>query len=944
MKPFKLCRTLLSLLVAQTLPLVTMAALASDTGSLEGQLQREKDKRPIANTRIVIKESGMEAITGPNGNYRFSDLAPGTYTLAVKANGVIALEKSVTVAAQQTSRQDLEINTALNALETITVMAQFAPYETARAAQQEAPNVVNITTADEMRKLPDVSTAETVRRLPGISLETDTGEGRFINIRGLDADLNSTTFGGLRLPPSNNATPFSGGRAVALDAIPTGLVGALTVTKTNIPEQDAEALGGTIEITPKTAPRSGAPFLQGNIGTGRENLRGTKITDLSFTAGGRWGGSEPADSGIVAYRDRPFSIVVTAAYYEDKRGIDDVEPSFLDDGVSPLNALGSIDQRYYQYNRKRHGYGVDLGYQPDANNSYYVRGFDAGYTETVHRNRLTINLDGSPTSEGDRLVDGVSFQKTLRDEKEKISNQVFVVGGKNLLGEQTLDYRLGYTKGGFKKFYDYNATYDSSVTSTIRYNNSGPGNVPRFDIAAANYLNPATYTLSRFQNSTADIDDHEWSPAANLLIPVSWGGFENESIKIGATARLRERTVNGQPYSFAANPLPLTSAITGDNITFYDGNYQNGPNIRTGYLQGVVGPQLISSNNRINAALQFQRDKEDIYAAYGQYQATLGKLGLIGGLRIEDTKANYDANAKGLDAVGNTFVAPVSANKSYVNFFPSVQGRYEIDSTLIARAAFSSTIARPGFIQINPSLNINPGAGTVAQGNPGLKPTTAYNLDVTLEKYLPHAGVLSIGLFDKEISNYIANILTNQTFPNNGLFAGFVGSARVFTYANVGKAYARGLEFSYEQRFRELPGAFGGLGAGVNWTYVDSKFEIRPNEFSTLPSTSKNTVNATLFYEKYGLALRVGYYYTSRNLWAVGGPTTNNAGIPDTFSDPRGYVDFGSTYAFNKNISVYFNGKNLTDTPLKFSEGSSDRPIQREFYGRTYQAGVRFDF
>ena len=35
-----------------------------------------------------------------------------------------------------------------------------------------------------------------IRRVPGVSLETDTGEGRYINIRGLDADLNSTTFGG----------------------------------------------------------------------------------------------------------------------------------------------------------------------------------------------------------------------------------------------------------------------------------------------------------------------------------------------------------------------------------------------------------------------------------------------------------------------------------------------------------------------------------------------------------------------------------------------------------------------------------------------------------------------------------------------------------------------------------------------------------------------------
>ncbi len=941
MKPFKLTYTLLSMLVAQTIPL---AALAADMGNLEGQLQREKDKRPVAGAEITIKESGVKAITASNGNYIFRDLAPGTYTLVVKTNGAIAVEKTVSILADKTSRQDLEIGTAMNALETITVMAQFAPYAIARAAQQEAPNLVNITTADEMRKLPDVSTAETVRRLPGISLETDTGEGRFINIRGLDADLNSTTFGGLRLPPSNNATPFSGGRAVALDAIPTGLVGALTVTKTNLPEQDAEALGGTIEITPKTAPRNGAPFVQGNVGTGRENLRGTNISDVSITAGGRWGGGTLPDSGIVAYRDRPFSVVVTAAYYEDKRGLDDVEPSFLDDGTSPVNALGSIDQRYYEYNRKRHGVGIDLGYQPDGNNSYYLRGFDAGYTETVHRNRLTINLDGAPAQAADKIVDGVSFQKSLRDEKEKISNQVFVIGGKNMLGEQTLDYRLGYTKGGFKKYYDYNSTFDSTVSGTIRYDNGGPGNVPRFTIAAPGYLDPTTYKLSRFQNSTSDIDDHEWSPAANLQIPVSWAGFENESVKFGATARLRDRSVNGQPYSFAANPLPLTGAISGGNITFYDGNYQNGPNINTGNLQNLLGPQLISASNRTNAALQFQHDKEDVYAAYGQYQATIGKLGVVGGLRVEDTKAAYDANAKGVDATNATIIAPVSANKSYVNFFPSLQGRFEIEDSLITRAAFSSTIARPGFIQINPSLNINPGAGTVAQGNPDLKPVTAYSFDVSVEKYLANSGILSIGFFDKEIKNYIVNILTTQTFPNNGLFAGFVGAARVFTYANVKNAHARGVEFNYEQRFRELPGALSGLGAGANWTYVNSKFEIRPNEFSALPSTSKNTVNATVFYEKYGASIKLGYYYTSRNLWAIGGPTTNNAGIPDVFSEPRGYVDFGSAYVFNKNLSIYFNAKNLSDTPLKFSEGTADRPIQREFYGRTYQAGLRFDF
>jgi outer membrane receptor protein involved in Fe transport len=55
-------------------------------------------------------------------------------------------------------------------------------------------------------------------------------------------------------------------------------------------------------------------------------------------------------------------------------------------------------------------------------------------------------------------------------------------------------------------------------------------------------------------------------------------------------------------------------------------------------------------------------------------------------------------------------------------------------------------------------------------------------------------------------------------------------------------------------------------------------------------------------------------------------------------------MDLGASYAFTKSLSFYFNAKNLLNTPHAFYEGSPDRPIQREFYGQTYQAGVRFDF
>jgi outer membrane receptor for ferrienterochelin and colicin len=92
--------------------------------------------------------------------------------------------------------------TPSTAMSVVTVQAQRTSVSEARAAQKDAGNIVNLVTVEEMRKLPDVNIAESVRRVPGISLETDTGEGRYVNIRGLDSDLNSTTFGGLRLPPS----------------------------------------------------------------------------------------------------------------------------------------------------------------------------------------------------------------------------------------------------------------------------------------------------------------------------------------------------------------------------------------------------------------------------------------------------------------------------------------------------------------------------------------------------------------------------------------------------------------------------------------------------------------------------------------------------------------------------------------------------------------------
>ncbi|HEX7916858.1 TonB-dependent receptor [Rudaea sp.] len=931
--------------------LVPSGVLAAD---LAGHVDASRDKRVVAGVTVRLRETGATTTTDDNGNYAFSGLAAGTYTVELLADGKVGSTQRVAV-NNGVARADLHLDQNVAMLESVKVLAQRTTTTIARAAQEDAPNLVNLTTAAEIRKLPDVNAAEAVRRIPGISLETDTGEGRFINIRGLDSDLNSTTFGGLRLPPSNNASPFGGGRAVAMDAIPAGFIGALTVTKTNLPEQDAEALGGTIEITPKTAPRDSAAFAEGHLGTGREDERGTGISDFSATVGGRFGFGSHDDKAIPAYADRPFSIVATVAYYENKRSIDDVEAGYVDNQpTTPDKAFAAFEQRYYLYHRKRHGYGLDLGYQPDADSQYYIRGFDAGYTETVNRQRLIYNFDGNPTvdpANKNGLIDTTAnggFDKTLRDEKEHIDNKVFAMGGKNVIGDNTLDYRVGYTRGSFNKPYDYNSDFNyPTPDGVVTYDNTTDPNFPRFSTAGATPLNPSLYNLASIVNSTQNIRDHESSFNVNYKIPTQLSSFADENVKFGFNVRLRDRTASGTQNSYADIPsIPLTQADYGSGITFYDGHYQNGPQIDMNAIRKLLqGLQpTVSINNTVNSLSQYAKDKEDVYAAYGQYQFGFDKLSFIAGVRVENTHARYDANgvSTSQDSSGNTVinsVVPVSSTSSYLNFFPSAQARYEIRDDLIVRASFSSTIARPGFNQVSAAINVDPGAGIVTQGNPNLKPITAQSYDLSIESYLNDGGIASFGLFDKELSNYIANLVTTKTFPNNGLFAGFLGAARVYTFENIPSARAWGFEANYEQRFKQLPGVLDGLGLGFNWTWVDSNFDIRPGESQPLPSTSKNTVNATAFYERDGLALRLGYYYISRNLFGIGGSAAT-----DVYSEPRTSLDFGSSYSFTKNLSVYFNAKNLSNTKLKFTEGTSNRPIQREFYGRTYQLGVSFDY
>lgn len=931
-------------LSALMLALCAAFAETAAAASISGKVETSVSHRPAVGVRVSVLESGRQVLTDGNGRYTLEGLASGNYTLTVEIDGSERARATVTV-TDQGAAKDFSLDAKVATLESVQVLAQRTSSAVARAAQQDAPNQVSIATAEEIRKLPDVSAGEALARLPGVSLTYDTAEGRFVLIRGINADFNSVTFGGLRLPPSNNASP-SAGRAVAMDAIPTGLIGAMTVTKTLTPEQDAEAIGGTIDITPKTAPLSGKPFFEGHIGSGREFQRQSGIVDLSVTAGTRFGVADltlDPSNKLVSYSDRPFSVVGTATYYEDKRGIDDVEEAYNDTAGLPSKSLAQIDQRYYQYHRTRHAFGLDLEYQPNADSKYYARAFTAGYTETVNRQRLTINLDGNPvgpdangnitdTINGGNTLQSGNFQRNLRDHAEKVGNRVMAFGGSNRLGEDTIDYRVGFTRGSFDNLYDRNTQfqYIPPANTTTVTTNSVNGGIPLYTVAGANPYNPANYTLAAVQNTANSIVDEERAYQVNFKMPTQFTDMDGENIKVGLNARLRNRNLPGT-YTYGYNaPIgaPLNNYITDPAaVSFYNGTYNNGPLLNTALVQGLY---LNPTGATLNPAT-VEHESEDVYAAYGQYEFGYGNWSFLGGARGEITRAQYTHDNQTQVNKTVTGDTPETLSRRYNNFFPSIQARYAFAPDLIGRLAASTAIARPTFGQVNAVNVVDTGTQVISQGNINLKPQTSVNTDVSIEKYLPHAGILSAALFNKQFTDYI---LQNQSLANIG---GVI--YKVQSYTNAGGSYARGLELNYVQHYEMLPGIFGGLGTSANYTFVDSNFQIRPGENSQLPLTSKGTGNLALFWEKDGITARVGLYYVSRNLFTVGtGP-----GL-DTFQEDRTTVDASATYALDKQLSLYLNFKNITNEPLKYTEGASDRPIQREFYNVTMQVGLNFNY
>lgn len=840
---------------------------------------------------------------------------------------------------------------SINGQDSLQVLLQTVTVEAARIvtraqaieAKKKAPNIIEVQPLSEMRKLPDVNLAEALQRVPGVSLETDSGEGRFVEIRGIDPDLNATDYSGVPLPASNASSPFGGSRAVALDTFPMGIVSGVQVVKTNEPDMDAESLGGTVDLLPRTgAEHRGRPFLDLDLGGGYEPLRGTPVIHAAATAGG----SINADA-------RTMSAVLTMVYHDDQRGIDDVEESYSDQqnaGV-PDKLLSNLQLRWYKYHRRRYGAAANFDAKLDEATSLYLRLLYSGYLEQANKHFLILDgLDsGTPCSPQPECVEipgnpaefsspATDLQQRTTDSLERIQNSLAILGGHSTLPGFRLDYRASYVLGTDTFSHGYNSRWDDPNDVGVAYDNSSNANFPTFrTLDGTNPADPSNYSLTEIDGSQSYDHDREWGGAFDLTLPLDDGA--TDQIKLGVAMRGRHKThLEHDPVWQPNVALGLAPYVGGAPQVYYDDHYDIGPPISLPGVRQLIGDGSLTtySDDAATDASVDTDDDESVYAGYGQYTATFGRLGLLTGVRVEKTSATYRGNAYNADDDIDT---PASARSSYTNVFPTLQLRDQLAPDLFGRLAYSTAIARPGFNQITPGANVSVSGASVTVGNPNLKPTTGQSLDLTLGYYPGQGRIAEMDVFGKKFNNFI--LLSQQLVPSYD-FPGLIGTPTVVDSYSNGPAHVYGMEVQVRQQFLSLPAPLDGFGFDTNVTVVHSHAQIHPGISGPLPSTAELTSNLALFYQRDPIEVRLAADYVGQNLFGFGPDLTN---AYDDYSSPRLTLDLGSSYSISRSVQVYFDAKNLLDTPLKFTEGTSEsRPIQREFYDMTLLAGVRASF
>jgi TonB-dependent receptor len=259
-------------------------------------------------------------------------------------------------------------------------------------------------------------------------------------------------------------------------------------------------------------------------------------------------------------------------------------------------------------------------------------------------------------------------------------------------------------------------------------------------------------------------------------------------------------------------------------------------------------------------------------------------------------------------------------------------------------------MTRPTLEQLSPVttlVTLRPGNFAAASGNPDLKPFRSNNLDMSFEYYYGQSNYVSLGLFYKNVSNFI--VLNQTTGPVNNtakaaLLDPATGLPAQFTITapqNGPSAVVDGVEAAVTQAFGD-----SGFGVQINGTYAHSDKSLNTADLTNKFALTglSNSANGILFYDKHSFEARAAVNWRDHFLQYLSPPPLNGAGQAVTQVRARYQLDASATYHINKEFAVFAEGVNLTNTPVLKYAYYQNQFVSAEDSGARYKVGFRASF
>ncbi|WP_162539576.1 TonB-dependent receptor [Granulicella sp. WH15] len=870
----------------------------------------------VPGAKLQLAPLGVTVVSNDQGQFRLPEVPAGKYRLTVSYVGFAPLTSEVELAPGQS----LNLNLALkvnSSSEQIMVTAE-RPHGEAEAINQTrtADNIVQVLPAEVITSLPNANVADAIGRLPSVSLYRIEGEGVYIQIRGTEPRLTNVTVDGITIP-----APEPTVRQVRLDVIPSDMVEAIELNKTLSANQDANGIGGSVNLRTKEAGEQPTLNLYGNGGyTPILNGRGSYAT--GGTAGKRFGVK------------KQLGLLGNVVYDYNGRGIDNIQPSLdpLSTMAQPFYDNNTI--REYRYYRYRYGFDGSADYKFNENNSVYAHGFysdlkdwgDKWYYQPISTALTATGVLPSPTG----TSPAPKFYTSSK--RPNASVGTIILGGRDAHTDSLFTWQISASRsyevdsaGNPKADFSWigpsvNCNFSPSAQTDLYH--------PRFgncdNSPTSPMLNPNNFifkdiTISKGNNTQLNLTA-QTSYAKNYSTHGYFGTFE-AGFKF-SNAHQSQNSTETVYDGWSTKAGSGTPTIAQLQSNFNNTDYFNGA-----YFGGHYGPvsdfNLVQDYTLANFSgyVDGQKTAADIYpnlfhtveqitAGYLMNTIDIKKLHLQAGLRFENTRMmtfGYNLTFYGTynpktgtysggsasapcaatpvpPAPGNCYVATgINNNPSYLDVLPSIQARYSLTPNSALRAVYARGVARPDPYQLVPYVNEDSTSSPVSVGigNPALRPEHANNYDVLYENYLNPLGLIQAGFFFKQlnapqIQTTLPGGLDLSNFPPGyfpaalqTVLAQYPGDA-ITQFVNGQNAWLYGLELSYQQHLSFLPGVLRGLGIAANYSYTASREKGVPlrTDHPTLIDQSPNMWNLSPTYDTKRLSVRLGMTYNGASLFS----------------------------------------------------------------------------